>query len=1356
MKLATAVFCLLTFGWSALLCAQTAPNYENGWKPYGSYDGGHLDTVNLMNGNLMLHAPLLPDLPQRGASSVGETLYITSKDWQVVCTPISSSPGLMCKWERGGTGVNILVAPAIAVHRTLDKQYTNGEGITTYAAYGYTITSPDGSTHVLHGVAGTEDSNGVATKYDSIDLTGYHLEMSNPDANGVLNTFTIIDRQGDQYQGVIDQQQPCGRAQTNQLPKAGGHPPMIDDSPMGDQYCSQNGYATLFTDRSGNQMSLRGLNNATLDTLGRQMPLFVSGPTFDPTDSSGCSLAHPFLSSTVYYYNAPDGTLRSIKTCVSQINIHTAFNQSYGGTSIAEYVSSTSNPASAITTIILADGTKWTFDYDAYGELSYVGLPTGGSINYSWTTINYTNCNLANMTTPVSRAVASRTLNDGQGHTLQWNYAWGVASASGQTNVVTDPLMNDTVHIFSSLTPPGSVSPTGCNLYETSTIDYQGLQGANHPMQRVDTTYSSTYLQPDAFDGGGGVGNVFATDVITTVYPSGKVKKVHKDPDNGLGAGLPIFGNVKKELEYDWGQGAPGALLRETDTNYKWETSPDYLTAHLLDLPVSVIVKDSGGNRAAETDYTYDEASYLTGAYISTQHVAPPYGVRGNLTTTSHWLNTANSFVPSHTNWYDTGEAYQAIDPLGHTTTYSYDPFYVGAYVTQTCSPATGGVTHCVSGTYDFNTGVLTSLTNENAGTQASGNTPGDSAHTSNYGYDYMFRLTSGQAPPDPANGGLRAQNTFTFSAPNTFPLSVQRSRSVTTTLSDSASNTYDGLGRVFQTQHALPNGIATVDTTFDQGGHVATVSNPYFSTSDPTYGIVTNIYDGLDRVTQITKQDGSISKVQYNVATTIAVNADCTITSDEAGNQRGGCTDALGRLVEVDEPNPGGSTASANYHATMQTDGNFVLANSSGIPLWSTGSGNGVIIEMQDDANLVVYHELWQAGTYRAPNGATVPHDPCYVGSILVTGQILSDGQCLESSSGVTFAVMTNGDLQIFDRQLNQITWTAGTGGHPGGYAKLGTDGNFVIYNASGTALWSAGTSGASLAELEDDARLIIYNPVWNSGTSQGFAPGSYAHPSCDVGIGTGWTGVLNSGQCFVSRNGRYELLNQSDGNLVIYDRSVTPNVALWSTNTKVSPADPGFAMRTLYTYDVLGNLTCVEQHGDSPAGPHGDGTAGTGCSAAASNDATSTWRVRRLTYDSLSRLLTASNPESGAISYLYDNDGELLQKTSPAPNQVVTGTATQTISYCYDELHRVTGRGYGALSCPMTATVVSYSYDSGPNAKGHLTQMIDRAGTASYSYDILGRLSSETRTLAGVDGAGNSNRFHRLSATSTTSTAH
>ena len=64
-------------------------------------------------------------------------------------------------------------------------------------------------------------------------------------------------------------------------------------------------------------------------------------------------------------------------------------------------------------------------------------------------------------------------------------------------------------------------------------------------------------------------------------------------------------------------------------------------------------------------------------------------------------------------------------------------------------------------------------------------------------------------------------------------------------------------------------------------------------------------------------------------------------------------------------------------------------------------------------------------------------------------------------------------------------------------------------------------------------------------------------------------------------------------------------------------------------------------------------------------------------------------------------------------------------------------TGRGYGAQSCPLATPVVTYAYDSGANAKGHLTSMTDQAGTATYGYDILGRLTTETRTLTGANNA-------------------
>src|SRR5947209_20522403 len=98
MFFATCVLSLATF-------AQTQPNLENGFKPYGSHDGSNLDTVNLTNGNWMLHAALLPEILQRGASATGYALYARSKNWQVSCITSPAPTGLTCLWQPGGTGI---------------------------------------------------------------------------------------------------------------------------------------------------------------------------------------------------------------------------------------------------------------------------------------------------------------------------------------------------------------------------------------------------------------------------------------------------------------------------------------------------------------------------------------------------------------------------------------------------------------------------------------------------------------------------------------------------------------------------------------------------------------------------------------------------------------------------------------------------------------------------------------------------------------------------------------------------------------------------------------------------------------------------------------------------------------------------------------------------------------------------------------------------------------------------------------------------------------------------------------------------------------------------------------------------
>src|SRR5205823_6232079 len=107
----------------------------------------------------------------------------------------------------------------------------------------------------------------------------------------------------------------------------------------------------------------------------------------------------------------------------------------------------------------------------------------------------------------------------------------------------------------------------------------------------------------------------------------------------------------------------------------------------------------------------------------------------------------------------------------------------------------------------------------------------------------------------------------------------------------------------------------------------------------------------------------------------------------------------------------------------------------------------------------------------------------------------------------------------------------------------------------------------------------------------------------------------------------------------------SFTTSAAGMSGGTDGPPVFSGHAYTTFYSYDALGDLLQVTQKG---------GTTDQ-----------SKWRIRTSTYDSHSRLLTASNPESGTITNFHDNGGNLLQKVMPSPNQ--TGSAQHSVSYCY-----------------------------------------------------------------------------------------
>jgi RHS repeat-associated protein len=131
-----------------------------------------------------------------------------------------------------------------------------------------------------------------------------------------------------------------------------------------------------------------------------------------------------------------------------------------------------------------------------------------------------------------------------------------------------------------------------------------------------------------------------------------------------------------------------------------------------------------------------------------------------------------------------------------------------------------------------------------------------------------------------------------------------------------------------------------------------------------------------------------------------------------------------------------------------------------------------------------------------------------------------------------------------------------------------------------------------------------------------------------------------------------------------------------------------------TSYAYDTLNNLTTVTQGS----------------------------QTRTFTYSSLSRLLTAANPESGTISYVYDSNGNLTTKTDA--RSIIT-------TYTYDALNRVTARDYTGFTPDVT-----YTYDNKTHAVGKLTKISSSVSATEYlAFDILGRVTSHKQTTDSVD---------------------
>ena len=149
----------------------------------------------------------------------------------------------------------------------------------------------------------------------------------------------------------------------------------------------------------------------------------------------------------------------------------------------------------------------------------------------------------------------------------------------------------------------------------------------------------------------------------------------------------------------------------------------------------------------------------------------------------------------------------------------------------------------------------------------------------------------------------------------------------------------------------------------------------------------------------------------------------------------------------------------------------------------------------------------------------------------------------------------------------------------------------------------------------------------------------------------------------------------------------------------------DPvGLNYVTSYGYDPLNDLTSVTQSG----------------------------QTRSFVYDSLGRLKTATNPESGTISYTYDANGNLVTKTDARNVIACFGSLSGTAcTPGYDPLNRILNKTHSDGT-----PAVTYIYDDPtvPNAKGHLTSVSNGTSTTNYTnFDAVGNVLASNQIIAG-----------------------
>jgi RHS repeat-associated protein len=768
-------------------------------------------------------------------------------------------------------------------------------------------------------------------------------------------------------------------------------------------------------------------------------------------------------------------------------------------------------------------------------------------------------------------------------------------------------------------------------------------------------------------------------------------------------------GVVTEGDDYDYGAGAPGALIKKILITY---ASLNNITAFQQLVTVcngsgTASACNGTGTVVSQTSFNYDETAVVANIAATPQHLAVT-GSRGNLTSVAYPVGT-NS--PSRATYYDTGLLQTLTDINGAVTTYNFPD------ATSTCGNAfptkiNEPLSMSRSSAWNCTGGVMTTLTDEN-------NQPTTTTYS-----DTQFWRPAEQDYPD---GG---QIKWAYNSPT----STQTTQKMNSTQTVTNTILLDGFGRTSQTQLTSdPTGTDYTVATYDSLGRIGSVYNPTrcspptTNCGESTWGYTAYSYDALNRVTSVRTQDGTSVTASY-------LNNTVTVT-DQAAKVRKMQTDALGRLTNVVE-DPSGSNYPTAY--TYDALGNLigVVQNGSRNRSFAYDAMSRLLCEANPEISNVTCpnpdNGAYTAGTIRygydsngnltsrvapAPNqtaSATLTTNYTYDSLHRLTGKTYSDG----TTASVTYAYDQSAPwgttLTNYKGRLT-TEYTAYTSGTL-------TD-NLYNYDPMGRVIWR-GQCQPLNCNLASQYAMYTYDLLGNPTSLRGVQSGvfdftiSYAYDAAARP-----TSVTSS---YVDAQ-HPATLATIPASLGYYPssalRAITYGNGLTDTfvfNSRLQPCrlntnSSGTALGMCPDAIPSGNLQDFNVGLNLNTSDNGNVTSIVGAGNQVFN--------RAYTYDSLNRLSTMADSATAqpckGLSWTYDAWGNRTAQTMTA------GTSCNTFNDQSDASNHLMGAPYTYDAAGNMTHDASHSYTYDP--EGRITQ-VDGGATASYLYNAEGQRVQKT----------------------------